>query len=249
MMCGAVFFESDTTRPNKIKLYKYRGERVYKFLRDRLFLLTTFTLALVLSCNLIYSLAFAQSTLPPSSSSFSMSGRSPVSTVPETTGETSSSSFIPYRNVPYGIEISYPEDWMVYENNNTAETGQIVSFVPPGEEDVLRYYVILRVNTYGAEENDDLSEIMENSINLNDESEEFTDWTVSEESAVEKKLGGYPAYDYTATYKQDGIDSKIKEMGLKFGGSEYDIVYLADADKFDKYLPVIQKMIDSFRLI
>ena len=169
-----------------------------------------------------------------------------MNTVPETTNETNSDSFIPYRNVPDGIEIAYPANWTLYEFNDTAENGQIVGFVPPGEEDVLRYYAILRIYNFAAEENDDLSEIMETSINNNQESDDFT---VLEQQTVGKKLGGYPAYDYTATYKADGIDSKMKEMGLKFGESEYDIVYLADADKFDKYLPLIQKMIDSFRLI
>jgi hypothetical protein len=106
----------------------------------------------------------------------------------------------------------------------------------------------VHAQAYAAEGDDDLPEIMDDSIGLYEEDNYYNNFEVIEQSDDDKTLGGYPAYEYTSTYSADGIEYKVKEIGLKYGESLYDIIYLARADRFDKYLPQVERMIDSYKL-
>jgi eukaryotic-like serine/threonine-protein kinase len=177
---------------------------------------------------------------PSSSLSTYLNNESAINTA----NENSFASFVPYRNFVHAIEISHLDNWKINEYNDTAQTGQIVSFVPP----VSRYHAILWISAYTIYDTDNLSEIMETSIDFYKESKDVDNITVVKKSAGEK-LGVFPAYDYTVSFIKDDMHTKLKETGTKYGDLGYMIVYWAQADRFDKYLPIVEKMINSFRVI
>jgi hypothetical protein len=62
-------------------------------------------------------------------------------------------------------------------------------------------------------------------------------------------LGGYPGYRliYLAT-SNEGTPIKQLEIGAKVEGKVYYLIYSAERQKYQDYLPDIQEMINSFDL-
>ena len=158
---------------------------------------------------------------------------------------------IPYRNIEWGIEISHPANWKGVEPNETetAQTGEVVRFVPPGEGNALASSASVSVYSYSASEAD-LSKVLDYAIDLyEDDDSGYEDVDVLEQSTGEEKLGQYPAYDLTISTDVDGINYKNRDMGAVVGGTQYDVSYSAQEDRFDKYMSVVEQMTNSFKLI
>ena len=71
------------------------------------------------------------------------------------------------------------------------------------------------------------------------------------ESNANSVLGGKPAYKlvFTDVYDDD-TNYKGMDIGTIIGGKVYLLSYEAEDEKqYSEYLPIIQKMIDSFKII
>jgi hypothetical protein len=154
-----------------------------------------------------------------------------------------------YTNPGYGFQILNPVNWKVLESTDD-ESGEVVKFVPPGEENSFVYKVNFGVYYYEANSNDDVSNILEDTIDLySSDDEGYDNFELMDQSTTTVKLSGYPAYSLLATYEYEGKQSKIMEVGMKIGDVQYNLLYDAEIDKFDQYLPQIKEMIKSFQLI
>jgi hypothetical protein len=69
-------------------------------------------------------------------------------------------------------------------------------------------------------------------------------------STTDATLAGLPAYMfvYTQIDKGDGLPEKGQEIGVLIHDKLYFINYSADPDKYSNYLPMVQKIIESFKL-
>lgn len=160
------------------------------------------------------------------------------------------SSYLTYNDNNNGFSIQHPSDWLLRYQNT--EYGTVIGFAPEGEE--REAYVDVRVNPKG-----DFKSIKEYGDMFFKESDQINLLAYYRNSTTE--LGGKPAFKavylvtLTATFAQNlqGMKSEPAK-GLYIGTmvpekkSIYSVVYLADPLVFDKYLPQVEKMVDSFKI-
>jgi hypothetical protein len=60
-------------------------------------------------------------------------------------------------------------------------------------------------------------------------------------------LAGNQGYSIILSADFDGNNREILEVGTIYKGKPYFIAYNAQEDLYQQYLPIIEKMIDSFR--
>ena len=162
---------------------------------------------------------------------------------------TTSTNYETYTNPEYGFQILSPVNWKTLESTDE-ESGEVVKFIPPGEENLFVYTAYFGVYYFEADSNDDVSDILEDTINLySSDDSGYDNFELIDQSTTTVTLSGYPAYSLLATYDYEGKQSKLMEVGMKIGDVQYNLVYDAEIDRFDRYLPQITEMIKSFQLI
>ena len=143
--------------------------------------------------------------------------------------------FVTYDNSTQGIKIDYPKGWTVIE--------QGLAFLSPKENDSDTFREGLRV-TGGSVVNETIDKLADSVLR-------FYNSTMKDFHLVESKdaiFHGNPAHVLIYTLSIPG-NGTLKAMD--FGTIESNIIhvfqYLAQENKFDSYLPTIQRMIDSFK--
>ncbi len=162
-------------------------------------------------------------------------------------------TFLIYSNPSYGIRMQYQYNWVVEGTSYPTGAGgvQITSFYLPDTSIGLPFFRI------GA---DNLSKEFPQSstISVNDylnrslehkNSTGFPGFKLLE-SDTQNGLAGNRAYTIVWTYTNPtyGIRKSI-EIGTIIGNKGYFVDYTAAEGKFQSYLPVVQKMINSFEII
>ena len=148
--------------------------------------------------------------------------------------QISEDQFVTYNNSTQGIKIDYPKGWTIIE--------QGLAFLSPKENDSDTFREGLRV-TGGSVVNETIDK-------LADSVSRFYNSTMKDFHLVESKdviFHGNPAHSLIYTFSVPG-NGTLKAMD--FGTIERNIIhvfqYIAQENKFDSYLPTIQRMIDSF---
>jgi hypothetical protein len=172
--------------------------------------------------------------------------------VAQTNDDDNNNTFKLYENATYAIHIQYPFNWTIEEGDAYPDDGytDIVSFFAPvgndPESEVPSLYI--SIDSLSSNRNENLSEYLTTTIN--DYYSDSEDFKVIESNA-NSILGGKPAYKlvFTDVYDDD-TSYKSMEIGTIIGDKLYLLSYEAEDEKqFSEYLPIIQKMIDSFRII
>jgi eukaryotic-like serine/threonine-protein kinase len=144
------------------------------------------------------------------------------------------------------LQVSYPSNW-------TKESIPFVRYTGlPSVAEVAFYVPNQNVEVVIS------TEVLGNNVVL-------SEYLSEEQVALQNSLVGYKLVDsdqtklgnniaerivYTSTQVEDGVAyAQLKTMELVSikGGASYFFVYRADASNYLKYLPVIEKMIESFR--
>jgi YVTN family beta-propeller protein len=153
--------------------------------------------------------------------------------------------FLTFRNTTYfGIEIKYPSYWEISQNprNLGSMEDEVVRFSTPIESPTDEYQENLSIFVYSSE-NRNLDDIPARF-------ESYEGFTINEDTNT-TTIGNNLAHKIVISYT-DGIDGfQIKEMNILVikNNKVYDITYIAQLEKYEKYLPTIQKMIDSFEIL
>ena len=170
-----------------------------------------------------------------------------------TTAAIPRDTFLIYSNPSYGIRMQYQYNWAVEGTSYPTGTGgvQITSFYLPDTSIGLPYFRI------GA---DNLSKEfpLSSTISVNDylnrslehkNSTGFPGFKLLE-ADTQNNLAHNRAYTIVWTYINPtyGIRKSI-EIGTIIGSKGYFVDYTAAEGKFQNYLPVVQKMINSFEII
>ncbi len=155
-------------------------------------------------------------------------------------------SFKPYVNSELGIKLSVPVNWEIIENSFGLAVG--VTFNPPEEksgEDLNVYFSIWR-NII--DPNADLTSIREERISEYRAGPNPNFQLIGQPDTTD--LGGSPAYLFMGTYTDamTGAERQFIQSGIKTGAYNLDIIYNANADKFDKYLTQAEEMRKTFAL-
>lgn len=165
--------------------------------------------------------------------------------------ENMNENFIPYENTDYGIKIQYPYNW---KNLESLDQNAIVTFSAP---EIREKKSSTLINIYEpahvilAVEN-----ISSSNLNLNDFTNKYLNRlsTVNTEFQINNitdgTLAGKPAKIIFS--KDMDFLNRISDVMRIFtisDGVVYRINYAADPQWFSEYMPVAQKMIDSYQIV
>ena len=163
--------------------------------------------------------------------------------------------FSTYTNTKYGIKLQYPHNWVVEADDYATGAGgqagiQIASFYLPDVSSGLPFF---RIGT------DDVTKEFPNlhkvSINqylhrslAHKNSTGFPGFNLIESDSANRRLAGNLAYSIVWTYNHPtyGMRKSI-EIATIMGSRAYFVDYTAATTNFSKYLPVAEKMIESFQ--
>jgi hypothetical protein len=165
------------------------------------------------------------------------------------------SSFSTYTNTKYGIKLKYPHNWVIEADDYSTGPGgqagiQIASFYLPDVNSGLPFF---RIGT------DDLTKEFPNlqkvSINqylhkslAHKNSTGFPGFNLIESDTNNRRLAGNLAYTVVWTYTNPSYGMrKSVEIATITGSRGYFVDYTASTTNFSKYLPVAEKMIESFQ--
>ena len=153
------------------------------------------------------------------------------------TGTTSSDRWLTYEDVDNGIKIDYPANWT--DNTDQSINSTAVKLVAPKAESSIN---IIVKNT----ENPLLSSstFVDTIISLQEVFPEFTLEDSSEDIIANITYG---KLTYTSKFGQNY--HKTLQLFTIVDHKNYIISYVSNPNDFDKHLPLVEKMLDSFRII
>jgi eukaryotic-like serine/threonine-protein kinase len=158
--------------------------------------------------------------------------------------QRTATNLLTYQNSTFGIKIQYPSGWDKQENGTKQDTEtDVVIFYPPASNsnasldlsmDDISDEKGISVAQYANDGLGDLKHSLQNfkSIGL----------------TTNNILAGLPAYKSLYTYVDGKTTFKDMEIGAIKGDKAYILTYEGGADEFDKYLPTLQQMINSFQI-
>jgi hypothetical protein len=170
-----------------------------------------------------------------------------------TAGPIPTGTFLTYTNSRYGIKIQYQYNWVVEANSYPTGAGgiQIASFYLPDVSDGLPFFRI-GVDNISKEFPQlpavGINEYLKRSLDHKN-STGFPGFKLIEYN-TNNSLAGNRAYTvvWTYTHPTYGIRKSI-EIATVIGSKGYFVDYTAAAEEFSTYLPIAQKMIESFGII
>ena len=165
--------------------------------------------------------------------------------------------FLTYVNPTFGFKIDYPSDWSYQQydidplSNETVHT--LVDITPPVSEDpnvATNFYV-------GIEELQDLPSLdtyAKNSVSAyRSSNQNFSLVSVAignNSSNANLTLSGKPSYQVVFIDSANGIQRKSIDRGIldEHNKRSFWLIFNTEISKYDKLLPVVQRMIESFEL-
>ena len=168
-------------------------------------------------------------------------------------GTASGSNFTNYTNPQYGFSLLYPSNWINQEIAPGANLTFLISFSPPPQEFGESVFVYMAIRNLTGN-NTSLKQFTEQEISFLERPPPAT--SITEGTSVRTILesepttiaGNTPAYKVVYSEKVSGTLSKIMEVYAVNKDKGYIMSYFTDTTIYDKYLPIVQKMIDSLNV-
>jgi eukaryotic-like serine/threonine-protein kinase len=151
-----------------------------------------------------------------------------VQALPFLTPSSMTQNLITYTDLDDGISIKYPSGWEKIEYPavpmSTAGYRVVVNFLAPivNASDQWRDYLMMQV----------LDQSTAKSL----------------VPQVKTTLAGNPGYKLVYTNNEESFLLKTLEVWTTIGDHTYLFIYKAEATKYSGYLPIIQRMLDSFKV-
>jgi hypothetical protein len=154
------------------------------------------------------------------------------------------SNFIKYKNLEFGgIEMNYPENWSGYTNNSNPSS--FVIFAPSGSFKSNAPLVSLGFSNPHKTSN---LETALNHITNYYRQNTLKNVHIIESDLNSTYLGGYPAFKVVVTASYKNQNRTVMIIGAFIGSKLYQFEVMVSPDEYPTYLPIIQKMIDSFKV-
>lgn len=164
-------------------------------------------------------------------------------TTTENSVESLGSGSLVYESPLYGIRTQYPGGWEIIIQNTSNSTLSIRFNSPPeNDTDNFRENVRLVINTVS--NNTALSNFT--GAALASYLESYPDLELIELSSTNLTNNAIPAYKLVASLTQEGIDF-MQIIAIK-EDKVYTILYSSEKTTYSTYLPIIEKMINSFEV-
>jgi hypothetical protein len=163
-----------------------------------------------------------------------------------TTTESSVQSlggFLAYESPVYGIRTQYPDGWEILIQSTSNSSLSLRFYSPPeNDTDTYRENVILEINTIS--NNTALSNFT--GAALASYLESFSDFELIELTSTNLANNTIPAYKLVGSRTQEGLDF-MQIVAMK-EDNVYVILYSSEKTRYSTYLPIIEKMINSFEV-
>jgi hypothetical protein len=158
--------------------------------------------------------------------------------------QQTATNFVTYENSTYGIKLQYPSSWDKEENGTRQDTEtDIVTFFPHAGNSNASLDVI--IDDISDEKGIPLTQYATDS--LSDLKQSLKNFKLTG-STTNNVLSGLPAYKSIYTYSGENTIFKDIEIGTIKANKAYILTYEAGVNEYDRYLPIIQKAIDSFQI-
>jgi serine/threonine-protein kinase len=159
------------------------------------------------------------------------------------TNNNNGTNFLTYSNSTYGIRIQYPSSWLKEESHNHS-SNDIVKFSSPATAAPASLNI---VGGKPAPQSIPLALYINASIYLLRHS--FDNFSLIDSNAI--TLGDSPAHKivYTAILPSSGLELKFMQILTIKDSKSFVITFGTLPTNFSRYLPIIQKMVDSFGFI
>jgi PsbP-like protein len=160
---------------------------------------------------------------------------------------TKEDDFLTYENYTYAIRIQYPSDWERLEFNQRDSLNIVVIFRSPPENssDTKLENFLIQVGNLPFQ-NIPLDEVVD--ANINNLKQSLIDFELIELNATTLS-GNNPAYKVVYTNREGEDEHKTMQVLSIKEDKAYLLTYIAEKRKYLDYLPIIEKMIDSFGIV
>ena len=158
--------------------------------------------------------------------------------------------WLPYQNATYGVSILYPSNWT--QQNSTGDADDrfiyVSDFFSPEETNGYFAYVTIAIDSMPNTTN--IESYRNQSIDIYRQDPEFQEFQVLSSGIGNFTLAGMPAYSFEIVYTDlEFGPQNVLEVGTIFDDRVYYIQYFADTPIYQKYLPIAQRMIESFQIM
>jgi hypothetical protein len=168
-------------------------------------------------------------------------------------GTATGGNFTNYTNPQYGFGLLYPSGWVNEEIAPGANLTFLISFSPPPQEFGESVFVYIAVKNLTGN-NVSLKQFAEQEISFLERPPSAT--SLTEDTGVRTILQSEPitiagntqAHKIVYSETVSGTLSKIMEVYAVNRDRGYIMSYITDIATYDKYLPVVQKMIGSLNV-
>ena len=161
----------------------------------------------------------------------------------ESSVQSLGSGSLVYESPVYGIRIQYPAGWEIIIQNTSNSTLSLRFNSPPeNDTDGFRENVLLEINTIS--NNTALSNFT--GAALSSYLELYPDLELIELSSTNLTNNAIPAYKLVASLTQEGLD--FMQIFAINEDKVYSILYSSEKSRYSTYLPIIEKMINSFEV-
>jgi hypothetical protein len=155
-----------------------------------------------------------------------------------------------YENATHGVRMLYPSTWTQQDSTLGDDSFILVSdfFSPQEEADGYFASVTIGIDTMPPSTN--LEDNLNESIDSFMQDPNVRDFQVLSSSTDDFTLAGMPAYYFESSYTDPEFgptQALIVETIIDNKG--YSIQYYADAPIYERYLPVVERMIESFEIM
>jgi eukaryotic-like serine/threonine-protein kinase len=157
--------------------------------------------------------------------------------------------FLTYENPTYRIKMQYPSNWIL---DNTVHGNTIASFSTPTKDGGVSIVVVANIIPAGM--NNSTEKLAKFVISYSNQSDaNLPGFKPVQVNTTNYFISGQPAFKMTftmtSTPSEEPHEGKGMQVGIMSGGKMYLLIYTVDESKYDIYLPVVQKMFDSFQII
>jgi hypothetical protein len=155
----------------------------------------------------------------------------------------------PYQNVTHGVSMVYPSNWT--QQNSTGDPDDrfiyVSDFFSPEETDGYFAYVTIAIDNMPNTTN--IESYRNQSIDIYRQDPEFQEFQLLSSSIGNFTLAGEPAYSLEIAYTDlEFGPQNMLEVGRMFENRVYYIQYFADTPIYQKYFPIVERMIESFQI-
>jgi eukaryotic-like serine/threonine-protein kinase len=153
-------------------------------------------------------------------------------------------NFLPYVNSIYGIKLQYLSSWDKEENGTRQDTEtDLVTFSPPA----INSNASLDISIDDISDEKGIALAQYASSGVSDLKQSLKNFNLVG-LTTNNVLAGLPAYKSIYTYVDQNTIFKDMEIGAIKGDKVYILTYEAGTNEYDKYLPIIQEIINSFQI-